>query len=82
MKFLNRVNYLSRFTYLFILAGISLSSLILVILFAELSNYQKLSNLDKAKFEFEQKKKNITKFYEQYKRIHIRRESPICHTSV
>jgi len=71
MKFLNRVNYLSRFTYLFILAGISLSSLILVILFAELSNYQKLSNLDKAKFEFEQKKKNITKFYEQYKRFLI-----------
>jgi signal transduction histidine kinase len=71
MKFLNRVNYLGKFTSLFILAGISLSTLILLILFAELSNYQHLSNLDKAKFEYTEKKKNITKFYDQYKRFLI-----------
>jgi signal transduction histidine kinase len=71
MRFLNRVNYLGKFTSLFILAGISLSTIILIALFAELSNYHHLSNLDKAKFEYTEKKKNITKFYDQYKRFLI-----------
>lgn len=69
MKFLTRINYLRKFTYLFILSGISLSTLILFFLFIELSNYQKIINKDLAKYVHQEKKKTISKVYEQYKKF-------------
>lgn len=69
MRFLTRINYLRKFTYLFILSGISLSTLILFFLFIELSNYQKIINKDLAKYVHQEKKKTISKVYEQYKKF-------------
>lgn len=63
MEFLKRINYLKRFTSLFILTGISFALLIFFVLYIELSHYQESLEQEKAYHEFMLKQEEIKKFY-------------------
>ena len=67
MEFLKRINYLKRFTSLFIFTGISFALLIFFVLYIELSHHQEIIEKEKADYAFVLKKEEIENFYQNYK---------------
>lgn len=66
MPFLKRINYLGKFTSLFILTGISFALIILLVLFIEFKNYQNIIDSTEAKQELKLKNKVLDNFYSRY----------------
>ena len=66
MPFIKRINYLKGFTSLFLLAGISLSFLILIVLYSEFMKFQDMLNKEKAEHEILLKKEKVFEHYKYF----------------
>jgi len=69
MAFLQRVNYLGKFTTLFILTGISFAFIVLFILYVEFINFQKNIDIQKAQHEVLMKQTKTNDFYNRFEKF-------------
>jgi len=74
MSSIKRVNYLGRFTTLFILVGLSVSFLIIYVLYLEIYRYQKNVNQEQAQYEISFKQERIQHFYNHFEKFLITAE--------